>query len=449
MRTVPYVPHTDQDVRHMLDEIGAASTDELFEDIPSSIRAYDASEIPSGLSEQETLWEFERLAGRNSLRTSFLGAGAYDHVIPSTVAYVTSRTEFATAYTPYQAEIAQGVLQAIFEYQTYICELTGLSVSNASLYDGHTAAAEACAMAVNATRRRNRILYAASVHPFTVQVVKTFFADLDIDVEAFGAFDEAVSADKLRDSLDEHVAGVLVQTPSFMGVIEDLSGVADAVHDCGAKLVVSANPVSLGVLRSPAEWGADIAVGDCQPCGLAQNFGGPSVGYIAATEKLMRKMPGRIVGQSVDTDGKRAFVLTLQAREQHIKRERATSNICTNQALAALAVSVFLSTVGPTGFRDLGERNLRGAHYMRKRLEQELSIRTIVDAPVFNEFCVRLPLPARTVVDRLQEYGYWAGVPLGGVLHGSDRDLLIAVTEKRTRSDIDGYVNALREVIHG
>ncbi len=433
----------------MLERIGVETVDELFRDIPDEIRQKTGIELPDHLSEFDVYRKLKDAAGKNITGVSFLGEGIYDHLIPAVVPFVMSRSEFLTAYTPYQAEMSQGILQAIFEYQTLMCMLTGLDVSNASLYDGATAAAEACAMAVNSVRHADRLLYSSTLYPQTVEVLKTFFSNVDIELEAVELPDDsgALNLDALKTKLKEGVAGVIVQSPNRFGCVEDYTGFADAVHDVGAKFIISSNPISLGMLKSPGEWGADLAVGNGQPCGLPQFFGGPGVGYICAAENLMRKMPGRIAGQSVDSEGNRAFVLTLQAREQHIKRERATSNICTNQALTAVGVAAYLVCLGPEGMSELGHRNHSKARYLLDRLLGEAGVERVFDAPFFNEFVVRMPIEAYKVVEHMVDQGYFPGIPLTGAYEGAERDLLVAVTEKRTREELDGYIEALRGVV--
>jgi glycine dehydrogenase subunit 1 len=344
--------------------------------------------------------------------------------------------------------MSQGILQGIFEFQTMICELTGLEVSNASLYDGHTAVSEAAVLALNSVRRSDTILYSATLHPFTQQVLHTHFSNLPVHLEEIPGKEGTTDLDELEKKLRPGVGGVILQSPNCHGAVEDLTGLADRVHENGSLLIVSANPMSLGVLKPPGEWGADIAVGDTQSLGLPPYFGGPSVGYITAAGKLLRKMPGRIAGQSLDREGARAFLLTLQAREQHIKRERATSNICSNQALAALATTVYLAALGKQGIREVAEQNLRKAHYLHGRLLEETSVRTLFEQPFFNEFPVVLPKPAAEVLPRMAESGFYAGVDL----HRHDPSfpegaLQIAVTERRSREEMDRYVEALKEVL--
>ncbi len=445
----PYLPHTEEDIREMLISIGAGSLDDLFADIPESVRLKRELSLPPGAGEFEVFRRMESLARKNRVEpVSFLGCGIYDHLIPAAVGHLTSRSEFATAYTPYQAEMSQGMLQGIFEFQSMICRLTGLDVSNASLYDGHTAAAEAAAMALNSVKKGDTILVSSTVHPATIDVMKTYYADLGIHIRILGQKDGATSRQELSESLDGSVAGVLIQTPNMYGILEDLTGLDEQINANGSILIISATPLSLGVCRSPGEWGADIAVGDCQPLGLPQNYGGPTAGYIAAEEKLIRKMPGRISGLTCDVDENRGFVLTLQAREQHIKRQRATSNICSNQALAALSSTVHLSLLGREGFRETSLRNLNNARYAFEKLTAHPCVEAAFPGEFFNEFTLNLTNNAAETVDNLVEAGFFAGVPETR-LHpqGDPKRLIIAVTEKRTREEIDRLADALKEVL--
>jgi glycine dehydrogenase subunit 1 len=444
----PYLPHTEEEIREMLSDIGVKSIDDLFSDIPEKIRYEGSIDLPEGVTEPEAFERLQQLADANSQAVSFLGAGSYDHYIPSTVGAITGRTEFYTSYTPYQPEISQGVLQGIFEFQTMMCQLTGLDAPNASLYDGSTAASEACALAVNGTKKTDTILYSSSIHPFTKAVLKTYFSDLDVTLKEIPAGNNGPEIDTLKKELSPSVAGLLVQTPNVYGHLEDYTGLANLLHENKSLFIISSNPMSLGVLKSQKEWGADIAIGDTQPFGLPSYFGGPSVGYIVADRKLMRKMPGRIVGQTVDREGERIFVLTLQAREQHIKRERATSNICSNQALAALATTVYLATVGKEGLKDIGQLNAQKAHYLFDRLTGELPVEPFLTAPFFNEFTLKLPKKAEDVVAAMEKDGFFAGVPLQHLDPAQDPHLLaVAVTEKRTREEMDRYVESMKGVL--
>ncbi len=442
----PYLPQTEGDIKEMLRVIGVKQVDDLFSDIPDQIFRKEPLSLPKGISEYEVFKRMEYLSNRNKRGVSFLGCGSYDHLIPSVVKHVLQQPTFYTAYTPYQGEISQGVLQSIFEFQTHICELTGLDVSNASLYDGHTAASEAITMALNTRKKADTILISETVHPNTLEVVRTFFSDLPVKFKTIKGKDCVTSFENMKDQLDSSVAAVLVQTPNFYGWIEDLTGFADAVHENKSLFIISSNPMSLGVLKSQAEWGADIAIGDTQVFGLSRYFGGPSVGYMAAASKLMRKMPGRIVGQTADRDGNRAFVLTLQAREQHIKRERATSNICSNQALAALASAVYLSTVGWKGLKEAAIQSMQKAHYLYGRLTKELGLKAFADNDFLYEFTLNIP-DAVTVLTKLQEEGIFGGVALKQFYSDKPDAVTIAVTEKRTKDELDLFVDLLKRVL--
>ncbi len=443
-----YLPHTHEEIQQMLSDIGVGSIDDLFADIPEKIRFKGQLNLPKGQSELEVFSRIEKMAEKNGHAVSFLGAGIYDHLIPSTVGAIMGRTEFATSYTPYQPEISQGVLQVIFEFQTMMSELTSLPVSNASLYDGHTAASEACSLAINSTRKTDTILYSSTIHPYTKAVLKTYFEDLDVNLIELPEKDGVFDTDSVKEHLNSNVAALLVQSPNIYGYLEDYTGVADVLHENKSLFIISSNPMSLGVLKSQGEWGADIAIGDTQPFGLPAYFGGPTVGYIAASEKLLRKMPGRIVGQTVDEDGKRAYVLTLQAREQHIKRERATSNICSNQALAALGTTVYLSTVGKHGLEELSAQNMQKAHFLAEKVQKETGISLASEQPFFNEFTLKLPKDAAETAKAMEKDGIFAGVPLNQLDPNMSKDLLtVAVTEKRTAAEIEAYVQSLKGAV--
>jgi len=450
-----YVPHSPDDVSQMLAAVNADCIEDLFVEIPESVRRRDLLALPAGISEAEVAAELRRLAGMNTPATqlvSFLGAGIYDHYVPAVVDAVVSRGEFLTAYTPYQPERSQGVLQSIFEFQTAICELTGMAVSNASMWDGGTALAEASVLA-GAQTRRGEIVLSAGIHPEFRQVLETETAGFGprpqtVGLQAGAATDlAAVSA-----AVGSETAAVVVQQPNFFGACEDLAAVAAIAHDAGALFVVVADPMSLGLLEAPGVYGADIVVGEAQPFGNAMSFGGPGLGYMAASAKLMRRLPGRIVGATVDLEGRRGYVLTLQTREQHIRREKATSNICSNHALNALAALVYLSWLGKEGLPELGALCARKAAYLRQSLLALPGVTAFTDGPVFREFAVRLPLPAAELAEALVPEGFLAGVPVGrfaGQVPGEELDnvLLLAVTEQRTRAQMDAFVAAVAAVI--
>ncbi len=448
-----YLSHTQADRQEMLDAIGVESVDALFSPIPEALRATDL-DLPAGLSELETRQHLEALAGQNRIYggASFLGAGCYNHFVPAAVRSLTARAEFATAYTPYQAEVAQGTLQHIFEFQTALCELTGLGAANASMYDGPSALAEAAFLALR-HNHRDRILASAGLHPEERQVVETYASGPGFQVSTL-ELDEASGQTRLPTASElEGVGALLVRQPNFYGVIEDLRPLAAAAHEAGALLVVSQYPVTLGLLAPPAQVGADVAVGDVQPFGNARAFGGPSAGYLVCRQDLVRQLPGRLVGQTIDADGRTAYALTLQAREQHIRRSRATSNICSNQALNALAATIHLALLGPRGLAELGEICVRRAHYLLAELLEIPGIEAVFAGPFFNEFALRLPLPAAEFTRAMRARGVDPGVELarfsGGDGHGGGDQILVAVTEMNSPEEIGRYLTAARAVLAG
>ena len=442
-----FAPHTDDDVRQMLDALGLSSIDELFAPIPAGLRFERELDIPIGLSEIEVLRDLAALAAKNRSvdeLVCFLGAGSYDHHVPSMVWPLLGRGEFATSYTPYQPEMSQGVLQALFEYQTMISELTGLEISNASLYDGGSAVAEAVHMAVAATGRRVVVL-AGCVNPLYASVLRTVARGPELEIREAGWGSGGTADLDAARSAAAGSAAVIVQHPSFLGTIEDVAALGEIAHDTAAKLIVHFDLTSAGILEAPGALGADVVVAEGQPFGNHLNFGGPYVGVIACRREDARRLPGRLVGETVDREGRRAFVLTLQAREQHIRRAKATSNICTNQTLNALGTAVTLAWLGPAGLRELGESCLARARYCRDRLIEVAGARPAFDAPTFKEFAVRLPADPERVCERVAADGYLAGLPVKRLLPGRGLDdaLLVAVTERRTREEIDGLAEAV------
>jgi glycine cleavage system P protein (glycine dehydrogenase) subunit 1 len=435
---VGYLSLTDSDRREMLETIGVSSIDELFADVPASVRFPRTLDVPPALSEQELVARLSELAAKNvhtGIELSFLGAGMYDHYVPAVVDAVLSRGELLTAYTPYQPEMSQGVLQAIFEYQTAICELTGLDVSNASGYDGTTVAADACYIAKHATGR-SRVVMAETVNPQVRQVVKTYAPGFGLDVVEVphqgGVTDPARFADAAEDA-----ACAIFQQPNFFGCLEPAPDLAAAASDAGALAVGHVDPISLGLLEAPGNYGCAIAVGEGQGAGNYLSYGGPHYGFLAARSDLIRRMPGRIVGETVDTAGKRGYVLTLQTREQHIRRERATSNITTNQTLLALAGLVYLSWLGPQGLRELGETCLALAEYAKEALTRAGAELVFPEQATFKEFAIRVGRPAREAIKAAREQGVHPGYALGRDYDGLDEALLVCVTEKKTQQDID------------
>jgi glycine dehydrogenase subunit 1 len=442
-----YIPHTPGDVAQMLERIGVASLTELFAEVPAAVRLQRPLALPSALAEPELLRELKTLAARNATpasHVSFLGGGAYQHFIPAAVDLLISRSEFYTAYTPYQPEISQGTLQAIFEFQTLICQLTGMEVANASMYDGASACAEGVLMAVRLTRRR-RVLVARSLNPRWRAVIASYCRYLELELVEFGyRADGRADLAAVAARLDGETAAVGAGYPNYFGVIEELAALADLASGAGAKLVAGVSEgVALGLLRSPGELGADIVAGEGQSFGLPVSFGGPYVGFFAARMKDVRAMPGRLVGETVDRDGQRGFVLTLSTREQHIRREKATSNICSNQGLCALTATVFLSLLGKQGLRELAEQNLAKTAYARSRLAAVDGLSLPFSAPVFNEFVVRSRRPVGELLAALEARGILGGIPLGGDYPELADAILVCVTEQHRRADIDALVQGL------
>ncbi len=436
-----FTPHTRDEILSMLESIGAASVEELFDEVPGRLRARADLKLPAPLGERALFELLERRAAQNlgaQRARSFLGAGAYHHFIPSAVDALAARGEFATAYTPYQAEISQGTLQAVFEFQTLICQLTGLDVANASLYDGASAAAEAALMALR-VRRRPRLLVSAGLHPHYLSVLRTYAGALEVEIDrlSLGADGRTAPAEIPADT-----AAVILQSPSFFGPVEDLRGWAERAHAAGALLIsVTAEALALALLRSPGSAGADLACGETQSFGLPLSFGGPYAGFLATRTELLRQMPGRLIGETRDVEGRRAFVMTLTTREQHIRRERATSNICTNQGLCALRVTIYLALLGRVGLRRLAENNLALAHYARRRLFGA-GLRLPYAAPVFNEFVVEVP-GLRERARRALEGGLIPGLELGSLEEGRDDQLLVCTTELCRRADLDRLAREL------
>ena len=442
-----YIPHTDEDVRQMLAAIGVGTVDELFVGVPDEDRLQRPLDLPAPAAETELLRELQALAARNATaesHSSFLGGGAYNHFIPAVVDHLISRSEFYTAYTPYQPEISQGTLQAIFEYQSLICQLTGMDAANASMYDGASACAEAVLMAVRATRRP-RVLLSAALHPEYRATVATYCRNLEVElVEIPYSGSGRTDAAELSRQLDKETAAVVVGYPNFFGVIEELSPLAAAAHEFGARLVTAVQePIALGLLRSPGELGADIVVGEGQSFGIPLSFGGPYLGFFAARQRDLRAMPGRLVGETEDREGRRGYVLTLSTREQHIRREKATSNICSNEGLCALMATVYLALLGKRGVREVAEQNLAKAEYAKGRIAALDGFSLPYSGPTFNEFVVEAAEGAEVVLTRLEEQGILGGIPLSRFYAGMPGALLICVTEQHSCAQIDALVAAL------
>lgn len=439
-----YLPATEQDKQEMLEAIGVEKIDDLFSDIPESVRFKGEYQIKKAKSETELTKELTKLAAKNkdtASYASFLGAGVYDHYQPVIVDHVISRSEFYTAYTPYQPEISQGELQAIFEFQTMICELTGMDISNSSMYDGGTALAEAAMLASGHTKKK-KIVVSETVHPESREVLKTYAKGQYIEVVEVPAGKGTTDLEALDAAVCDETAAVIVQYPNFFGQIEPLDKIEPIAHKGKSMFIVSANPLALGILTPPGVFGADIVVGDAQPFGIPAAFGGPHCGYFAATKKLMRKVPGRLVGQTEDENGKRGFVLTLQAREQHIRRDKATSNICSNQALNALAASVAMTALGKKGVKDIAWQNVQKAAYA-KEAAKRAGLEVAFDGPMFNEFVVKLKEPVSSVNERLLGKEIIGGYDLGAVYTDLKNHMLIAVTELRTKEEIDTLIKEL------
>ena len=439
-----YFPHTAEDLQAMLEKVGVDSLDALYSDIPEAIRFRQEYNLPEGVSEVEIRQALELLGAQNKPLTCFAGFGVYDHYTPAAIPQLLQRSEFLTSYTPYQAEISQGTLHYIFEYQSMMAELTGMDVSNASMYDGTTACAEAMMMAVAAGKKTNRVLVSGAMNPKTVEVIKTYALHQGIELTMLDVKDGVTSRQDLEAQLAQGgVAGVIVQQPNVYGIVEDFTGFADACHEHKALFVINSVAADLAVLKTPAEWGADIAVGDGQSLGIPMQFGGPYVGYMCCTEKLIRKMPGRIVGMTRELlpaaegeeprHGQRAFVLTLQAREQHIRRQKATSNICSNQSLMALWVTIYLSLMGKQGMKEAAELSYAGAHYLCDELLKTGHFSLVYDKPFFNEFFVKYDGDVAALQQRFVEAGF-----MGGIAY--EDGILFAVTEQRTKDEIDRLV---------
>jgi glycine dehydrogenase subunit 1 len=446
MSTADYCPNTPAEVREMLDAIGVASIQELFAPISPALQAR-SFDLPAGMSEFELLRKMRALAERNTGKiVPFIGGGFYDHGIPAVVDHLAGRAEFYTAYTPYQPECSQGTLQALFEYQTAICRLTGMEVSNASLYDGGTALAEAAMMALRITGR-NRLVVDGAVNPFHRDILRTYLANMSVEIVEISPKQGLEDVARLEAAIDDETAAVIVQNPSFLGSLNDFSSLAAEAHAGGALLISSVYPVSLGMVKSPGEMGVDIAVGDGQSLGNPLSFGGPSFGFIAARKTFIRNMPGRIVGETVDRLGRRGFVLTLQAREQHIKRHKATSNICSNQSLCALRGLIFLAGLGKEGFAELARLNHSKAEFAKETFSRISGIEVVNSSPTFNEFVIALPTSAADVAARLLKERIAIGVPLDRYYPDLKDCLVVTVTEQRTKDEIVASARKLERAL--
>lgn len=445
-----YIPNSPEERTEMLEAIGLKSAEQLFDSIPPQLRLQRPLKTPAALSEIELLDKFERLGQQNlaARRISFLGAGAYSHYIPTIVDHIISRSEFFTAYTPYQPEISQGTLQTIFEFQTLVCQLTGMDLANASMYDGSTALAEAVLMAERVTRR-SKVIASATVHPQYLEVVKTYIHHAGIDLEITNVDEKTGQGGAaLATAVDDQTAALVVQSPNFFGCIEDLKALADAAHSKGALLIVAiTEAMSLGILKSPGACGADIVVAEGQSFGVPLSFGGPYVGLFATRDKYARQIPGRLVGEAYDKHGRRGFVLTLATREQHIRREKATSNICTNEGLIALAATVYMEAMGRRGIQEAAQQCVQKAAYAARRIAEVKGFSLPFSGPRFNEFVVRGPVAANELLSRLAtEKSIEGGVALSRFIPDRDKDFLVCVTETNTREQIDAFISALSEL---
>lgn len=436
-----YFPQTDENLQTMLNQIGVNSLEDLYADIPEAIRFRRDYQLPEALSEVEVRRLFDEIGRYNTPLTVFAGAGVYDHYAPSIVQNIIQRSEFLTSYTPYQAEISQGTLHYIFEFQSMMTELTGMDISNASMYDGATATAEAVLMAFSQAKKADTVLLSATLDPKVRRVVETYAKYHGVRIELIEAERGVTSKSQLASRLQQGgVAGVVVQQPNYYGIVEDYSGFSELVHDVKALFIINSIAADLAVLKTPAEWGADIAVGDGQSLGIPMSFGGPGVGYMCCAEKLIRKMPGRIVGLTRDNRDQRAFVLTLQAREQHIRRQKATSNICSNQSLMALYVTIYLAVMGRQGLREAADLSYSGAHYLCDELLKTGYFRLKYDQPFFNEFCVVYDGDVDVLQAECADMGFMAGVKL------DDETLMLAVTEQRSKDEIDELVDTIKQI---
>ena len=434
-----YIPSTGAQREEMLRAVGVTGTRELFRDVPEQMLLHEPLKIPHGMSELDVSRAMSAMAEKNRVYATVLrGAGSYDHYIPSIVKYIPAKEEFLTAYTPYQAEMSQGLLQSIFEYQTMICELTGMDVSNASVYDGATAAAEAAAMCRD--RRRRVTLISGAAHPDTINTVRTYCYGTGDELCVVPVKDGKTDPEALKKMLTAEVASFYVQQPNFFGQFEDAEALGQAVHEAGAQYIMGCNPIALAIMKTPRACGADIAVGEGQPLGLPMGCGGPYLGYMAATEKMMRKLPGRIVGETTDHDGRRAYVLSLQAREQHIRREKASSNICSNEALCALTAGLYMATMGPDGMADVARQSMAKAHYLAKELCAVPGVELAYTGEYFHEFVTRMPR-REAVLSALAEGDILGGLPVG------EDGVLWCATEKVSRAQLDKAVSIVKEVL--
>ncbi len=443
---MPYIPNTDEDRREMLDKLGLQDIADLFTPIPDNLRLKKSLNLPPALSEMELLQEIEQISKENkSDLTIFAGGGVYDHFIPSAVDSIISRPEFMTAYTPYQAEVSQGTLQSIYEFQTCICRLTGMDVANASMYDGGSAAAEAITLSVG-SKRKSKVLISETVNPLFRQVIDTYISGRDIEVVLIPQKNGITDLDKLESSIDDNTACVLLSQPNFFGLLEDIETAGEMIHKSDGFLIAAVDPISATLLKTPSDCGVDIVVGEGQPLGIPLNFGGPLLGFFAVKEKLIRNIPGRLAARTVDTDGKPGFVLTLQTREQHIRRNKATSNICTNQALCATTALVYMTLMGKVGLRQVALLSMDKTHRIAEKICSLNGYEPYFDGPYIREVAIKTPVPAKEIIDKLiYKNNILPGIDVGRFYDGMENCLLLSATEKRTESEIESLVKALKE----
>ena len=443
---MPYIPNTDENRREMLNKIGLREIQDLFSPVPENLRLKKALNLPAALSEMELLREIEQISKRNnSGLTIFAGGGVYDHFIPAAVDTIVSRPEFMTAYTPYQAEVSQGTLQAIYEFQTCICHLTGMDVANASMYDGGSASAEAIILSVT-NRKRSKVLISETVNPLFRNVIDTYLTGRDIEIVSVPQKNGTTDFDKLESSMDDNTACVLLSQPNYFGLLEDVEVAGEMIHNSGGLLITAVDPISVVLLKTPGDWGIDIVVGEGQPLGIPLNFGGPLLGFFAVKEKLIRNIPGRLAARTVDTDGNPGFVLTLQTREQHIRRNKATSNICTNQALCATTALVYMTLLGKEGLRRVALLSMEKTHRTAEKIFSLDGFAQYFDGDYIREAAIKTPIPAKEIIDRLiEKNGILPGIDAGRFYDGLDDCLLLSTTEKRTDSEIKSLVKALKE----
>jgi len=442
---MPYLPNTDDDRRKMLEKIGVAKIEDLFKTIPDDLRLKRPLDIPS-LSEMELLREIEKLAKENREGlTCFAGGGVYDHFIPAAVETIVSRPEFATAYTPYQAEVSQGTLQVTYEFQSHICRLTGMDVANASMYDGASAAAEATVVAMRVTRRK-KVVLSETVNPLVRETIATFLSGRGVELVTVPMKDGLTDLNRMADTLDENTACALVGQPNFFGLLEDVDAVSELIHKVGGKLIMTVDPIAQALLKTPGEYGADLAVGEGQPLGISLSFGGPLLGFFAARKELVRYVPGRIVGRTKDSDGREGFVLTLQTREQHIRREKATSNICTNQALCATTAAVYMTLMGKTGLKQVALLSAEKAQQAAQEIFKLDGFEPYFEGPFVREFAVKVPRSAQEMILEMIKRRVLPGIAAGRWYSELPDCLIVALTEKRTEEDLTRFVEGLREL---